>query len=79
MKSVWTLERKQCQAELIQRWQPWKQSTGAKTTEGRNVSRMNALKHGSYAADKDRAKASKELPQGNSRFLNFTQDFAGAR
>ena len=51
MKSVWTLERKQRQAELIQRWQPWKQSTGAKTEEGRNVSKLNALKHGSYAAE----------------------------
>ena len=51
MKSGWTLERRQRQAELIQRWQPWKQSTGAKTAEGRDVSRMNALKHGSYAAE----------------------------
>ncbi len=48
MKSGWTLERRQRQAELIQRWQPWKQSTGARTTEGRDVSKMNALKHGSY-------------------------------
>ena len=51
MKSGWTLERRQRQAELIQRWQPWKQSTGAITKEGRDVSKMNALKHGSYAAE----------------------------
>ena len=47
----WTLEERARQAELIQRWQPWKQSTGARTEEGRNVSKLNALKHGSYAAD----------------------------
>ena len=47
----WTLEERARQAELIQRWQPWKQSTGARTEEGRNVSKLNALKHGSYAAE----------------------------
>ena len=47
----WTLEERARQAALIQRWQPWKQSTGARTKEGRDVSKMNALKHGSYAAD----------------------------
>jgi hypothetical protein len=36
---------------MIQRWQPWKQSTGAKTAEGRDVSRMNATKHGFYSAE----------------------------
>ena len=47
----WTLEERARQAELIQRWQPWKQSTGARAEEGRNVSKLNALKHGSYAAE----------------------------
>ena len=47
----WTLEERARQAELIQRWQPWKQSTGARTTEGREVSKMNALKLGSYSAE----------------------------
>ena len=47
----WTLEERARQAELIQEWQPWKQSTGAKTAEGRGVSRMNSLKHGSYSAE----------------------------
>ncbi len=51
MKSGWTLERRQRQAEMIQRWQPWKQSTGAKTAEGRDVSKMNALKHGGYSIE----------------------------
>ena len=47
----WTLEERARQAELIQRWQPWKQSTGARTAEGREVSKLNALKHGSYSAE----------------------------
>ena len=46
----WTLEERARQAELIQRWQPWKQSTGAKTAEGRDVSKMNAITHGGYSA-----------------------------
>ena len=46
----WTLERRQRQAELIQQWQPWKQSTGARTEEGKEVSKMNALKHGGYSS-----------------------------
>ncbi len=51
MANEWTVERRQRQAELIQRWQPWKRSTGARTTEGRDVSKMNATKHGFYSAE----------------------------
>ena len=42
----WTEERKQKQREAIQRWKPWEKATGAKTVEGKNRSKMNALKHG---------------------------------
>ena len=42
----WTPEERLKQAELIRNWQPWKQSTGAKTTEGKARSRPNAYKHG---------------------------------
>lgn len=47
----WTVERRQRQAEIIQRWQPWKLSTGAKTQKGKEISKMNAVKHGSYLAE----------------------------
>ena len=42
----WTTEQRQRQRELIQRWKPWKQSTGAKTPEGKKRSSQNAYKTG---------------------------------
>jgi hypothetical protein len=35
---------------MIQRWQPWKLSTGARTEFGKQISKMNAVKHGGYLA-----------------------------
>ncbi len=35
---------------MIHKWQPWKQSTGARTEEGKSINKMNALKHGLYSA-----------------------------
>lgn len=46
----WTKEERERQAELIQRWQPWKRSTGPKTKQGKEVAAMNALKHGERTA-----------------------------
>lgn len=45
----WTPERRARQAELIKQWQPWKQSTGAKTAEGKARSSRNAFKGGFQA------------------------------
>jgi hypothetical protein len=42
----WTPEQRQRQRELIQRWKPWKKSTGAKTTEGKKRSSQNSYKTG---------------------------------
>ena len=42
----WTPEERLKQAELIKKWKPWKQSTGAKTPEGKASSSQNAYKHG---------------------------------
>lgn len=47
MANGWTAQRRAKQAALIQTWQPWKQSTGAKTTAGKEKSKMNAMKDGS--------------------------------
>lgn len=44
MANGWTLERRQRQAELIRNWQPWKQSTGPKTVEGKALVARNAYK-----------------------------------
>ncbi|MDI1307884.1 MAG: hypothetical protein PSV17_00440 [Methylotenera sp.] len=42
----WTTERRQRQAELIKQWQPWKHSTGARTTDGKAKVSRNAYKGG---------------------------------
>ena len=46
MANGWTSERRKKQSELIKTWKPWEKATGAKTIEGKNKSKMNALKHG---------------------------------
>ena len=51
MNHGWTSERKKRQAEAIRKWEPWKQSTGPKTEEGRKTSSMNAFKHGMRSAE----------------------------
>ena len=51
MANGWTPERKAKQAELIQNWQPWERSTGAKTEAGKAISAMNAYKHGLRSAE----------------------------
>ncbi|MCB1550982.1 MAG: hypothetical protein KDJ26_03160 [Alphaproteobacteria bacterium] len=45
-KNGWTQERRLRQSEAIKRWKPWEKSTGAKTKEGKEHSKMNAYKHG---------------------------------
>ena len=42
----WTIEERLKQSQLIQSWQPWNKSTGARTTEGKAVSSRNAHKGG---------------------------------
>ena len=47
----WTPERRARQAEMIRQWQPWQQSTGAKTAEGKAKSSRNAWKHGARSVE----------------------------
>ena len=50
MPRKWTLEQKLRQRELIQSWQPWTKSTGARSDAGKQRVSLNALKHGNYTA-----------------------------
>lgn len=43
-KAAWDDESRQRQREVIMKHKPWLKSTGAKTAEGKAISKMNALK-----------------------------------
>jgi len=45
-KRAWTLEQRLQHAEQIRQQGLWQYSTGPKTTEGKNISKMNTYKHG---------------------------------
>lgn len=47
----WTSEERIRQSLAIYKWRPWKSSTGAKTKEGKAISKMNAYKHGGRNAN----------------------------
>jgi len=49
-KNGWTQERRLKQSEAIKNWKPWEKSTGAKTLEGKENSKMNAWKHGARSS-----------------------------
>lgn len=49
----WTIEERKRQAKLIREWQPWQQSTGAKSIEGKAKSARNAYKGGFRARLKE--------------------------
>lgn len=42
--SGWTVERRARQARLIHEWQPWRNSTGPRTTQGKAAASRNAYK-----------------------------------
>lgn len=50
MNNGWTPERRLRQSQMIQKWKPW-QSAGVKTVDGKNISKMNAYKHGACRAE----------------------------
>ena len=59
----WTAERRQRQAQLIKQWQPWKHSTGARTTAGKAKVSRNAFKGGFRVLLQDAAKYLREQKQ----------------
>ena len=76
----WTESQKARQRALIQHWQPWKLSTGAKSVEGKTKVSQNALKTGNYTAaaieaDKEHRAMMREYHQNFNEYLEATQEY----
>ena len=53
MANGWTLERRARQSALIRTWQPWEQSTGPRTDEGKARTARNGYKGGVWGIDRE--------------------------
>lgn len=62
----WTERRKKQQACAIRRHKPWEKSTGPKSKKGKEISSMNALKHGGRSIS---AKEMENVLRHNRAFL----------
>ena len=76
----WTQSQKEKQRALIQKWQPWRQSTGAKTEQGKTKVSQNALKHGNFTAaaiqeHREFSQLIKEHHQIFKELLEATQEY----
>lgn len=69
---TWTPEQRKRQREAIQRWQPWKQSTGPRSSKGKAVAARNAFTGGHRA---ELRKLIKEMNQT----LREQREWLGAR
>jgi len=58
----WTQERRLRQSEVIRNWKPWEKSTGAKTSQGKEKSKMNAYKHGGRSLEYNNYSAFLQTP-----------------
>ena len=64
----WTTEERLKQSQLIQNWQPWNKSTGARTPEGKKASSMNAFKGGFKSSFRNILKEFKQQKDIMERF-----------
>ena len=67
MSNGWTPERRARQAALIRTWQPWAQSTGPRTDEGKAIASRNAYKGGHWLMLRELARmVNAEIKAGQS-------------
>jgi len=71
MANGWTPERRARQAELIRTWQPWKQSTGPRSAEGKARAARNGDKGGMW---KEEREALRELKRSVNELLRQHHD-----
>ena len=76
----WTESQKARQRALIQTWQPWQQSTGAKSVEGKAKVSQNALKTGNFTAaalqaDREHREMMNEYHQNFNEIIQATKEY----
>jgi len=69
----WTDEQRQRQREAIQRWKPWRQSTGPRTAEGKAKASRNGDKGGLWAEVLDLRKMANALMKEQRELLRLIQ------
>lgn len=80
MTKGWTDERRRKQAETIKQWKPWEKSTGPRTQEGKDKTRLNALKHGQYSLEalgSLEGRAIRAALDANRDFLKYVELWCG--
>ena len=65
----WTPEQRRKQAEAIQSWRPWEQSTGPKTAEGKAKVSRNAYTGGHWRELREFSKAMNAALRGQREAL----------
>lgn len=70
MANGWTPERRARQAELIRQWQPWKQSIGPRSSEGKAAAARNAWKGGVRPLLRDLARELREQEKARRELLD---------
>jgi hypothetical protein len=71
----WTPEQKTRQAELIHKWKPWEQSTGARTPEGKKISGQNAVNYSVREVTRELARVNRELIPMMREFFEYRAEF----
>lgn len=67
MGNGWTPERRARQAALIRTWQPWAQSTGPRTAEGKAQAAENARAFHGWTAE---SAAIRDEVRANNRYMS---------
>ncbi len=57
----WTPERRARQAQAIQKWRPWDQSTGPLTAKGKARSAQDAFKGGHWRREREFFKTARQV------------------
>lgn len=70
MANGWTPERRARQAELIRQWQPWKQSTGPKSPEGKAAAARNSSKGEVRSLLRELARGLREQDEARRQMLD---------